>query len=172
MMMILFKICISVNLDIFKNYSALGTLAACCCTLLFSYGWNTTWLGEIGTLPLKVLKCILIPHQVVHLGLWKHCLLQILLIGSHVEPTRIKTKLIVIARLSKRRLQFAPQECLFVDISEEWVIDYVIEVICTATQSRFPILVEKLKHDIHEFIAIVDTIFTLIREYNARLSNL
>ena len=98
--------------------------------------------------------------------------MQILLIGAHIESARVEAKLIVTALLLQGWLQLAPQKSLLVYVREERVIDYVIEIVCTATQSRLPVLVEKLKHDVHELIAIVDTILALVGEYNARLSNL
>jgi hypothetical protein len=62
--------------------------------------WDSTRLGQVGTLPFKVFKRILVLHQVVHLGLWKHRLLQVLLIASHVKATRIESKLVLVTRHS------------------------------------------------------------------------
>ena len=71
--------------------------ALICRLLLLGDVGYSAWLGQICTLPLEVLKSVLISHQIVHLCLREHRLLQILLIATHVKSARIKAKLVVIA---------------------------------------------------------------------------
>ena len=133
---------------------------------------HSAWLRQIGPLPLKVLKSVLISHQIVHLCLREHRLLQILLIATHVKPARIKAKLVVIAGHAQGRLQLAPEQSLLVDVRKERVIDYVIKVVCTTTQTRLPIFVQKLEDNVHELIAIIDSVFAFVGENDARLPDL
>ena len=51
------------------------------------------------------------------------------------------------------------------------MIDYVIKVVCTTAETRLTIFVQKLQNDVHELIAIINSIFAFVRENNPRLSD-
>ena len=88
-------------------------------------------LGQVCSLLLKAVKCVLVLSQVVKFRLRQLRFLQVLLVLAHVEPTRVKAELVGGTLLhAERGLHRAGQNCVLVDIREEGMIDDFLETIC------------------------------------------